>query len=1161
MKKNYNSQALRCSSAKFQYPVLLALMLFLNVLLYAQSPCGGPTNGVIQSLSSDGATISWSTPSPAPWYGYEYYCTASAFAPSSGTTPTGSTTSNSVTLTALTSNLTYYLYVRSKCGTVNGNIYSQWGSPLSFRTLSPGTGCPDAPFGLYPTTPFTPLYTGSQEIINSDAFAGEYCKVNVLANREYIFSTSVATDYITITNLSLNTILAYGPTPLTWNSNGYNGEVRYYISSNSNCGTQQINRVRSIVGRLPASNCGSPVSIIASSIQANQINLSWTDSSPSVSGNYQYYYSTSSATPSINAAPNGGTSFTYTTITGLTANTNYYYWIRKQCDVNLSQWTFGGSFSTLPSNPSGCFVAIYGQWPAATFTPNCTGTPEVITPIGRAGEFSVVSILPNRTYTFSSSVATDYITIQDDITDFIYASGLTPLVWSSGANTTEIKYYFHTSSNCGFDITSRTRSISCTPTPSCSTPNLLSVNSVTTSSATLAWNAANPAPSNGYQIYYSTSNIPPITTTAPTQYSAAASIDVSGLNSNTTYYFWVRSNCGSLQSSWVGGFTFTTTAVAVCTAPSNVTTSNISSNAAQINWSALSITPSYGYQYYYSTLNTAPINATTPSGSTLSNNTNISGLTASTTYYVWVRSSCEASNSAWISGGNFTTLAASCTPPSSPSSSNIGDNSADLYWLAAVPSPAQYDVYFATSSTAPTASTTPVGSIAQTSASLINLTANTTYYFWVRSNCGTTKSAWVSGGSFTTTIQGECTDAVYGLYPSTTFTPACLGTAETIVTDAYAGEYALVNILAGKQYTFASSVATDHITITNEAATVVYTSGTSPLVWLSGTNLGVIRYYFHTNSSCGNEQLERTRLITCNSATTTCSPPTNLIVDQIAPLTVRLNWTPSFLPIQDFDYLVRANNVTPTAVSTPSGTQSNTSVLVVPPNAQPNSTYYWWVRSNCGSTKSSWAVGGSFTTSSVTSCNQATFGLYPDTTFVPNCNNTDQLIDDFNGASQYANVAIQSNKQYTFTSSISTDFITIANAANTAVLASGTTPLVWTSGSNSGTVRFFAHKNAACATDNNFRSKFVKCSTALGLSDQEIVDLKLYPNPTFSVLNITNTKNIDKVEITNLLGQNVNQFHINGTHATIDLSNYPSEIYLVKVFVGNSHQLFKVIKK
>jgi hypothetical protein len=206
-------------------------------------------------------------------------------------------------------------------------------------------------------------------------------------------------------------------------------------------------------------------------------------------------------------------------------------------------------------------------------------------------------------------------------------------------------------------------------------------------------------------------------------------------------------------------------------------------------------------------------------------------------------------------------------------------------------------------------------------------------------------------------------------------------------------------------------------------------------------------------------------------------------------------------------------------------------------------------------------VGGSFTTSSVTSCNQATFGLYPDNTFVPNCNNTDQLIDDFNGASQYANVAIQTNKQYTFSSSIATDFITIANAANTIVLASGTTPLVWSSGTNSGTVRFFAHKNAACGTDNNFRSKLVKCSTALELTNPEIEDLELYPNPVFSVLNISHTQNIDQVEITNLIGQKMHQFIINNTHAAIDLSNYSSGIYLVKVSVGSSQQIYKVVKK
>jgi hypothetical protein len=1163
MKNNYNYSLRFCNKQSIEFTILLAFMLFSNILLYAQTPCLSPTNISIQSLTTEGATITWSSPNPAPWNGYEYFRTTIP-----GYTPTPSTggtdvTGNSVTISNLQSNSTNFVFLRSRCGTITGNTTSQWIGPTVFTTLGPGSGCAIAPFGLYPVTAFTPLYTGSQEIINADAYAGEYCKVNVLANREFVFSTSVATDYITITNQSLNTILAHGPSPLTWNSNGYNGEIRYYISTNSSCGTQEINRTRSIIGRLPASNCGSPNSILMSSIQANQINLSWTDSSPGVFGNFQYYYSTSNATPSINAVPNGVTNLDYTTVSNLTANTTYYFWLRKQCDVNLSQWTFGGTFTTLSSNPTGCFVAIYGQYPPDIFVPNCNGNPEVITPIGRAGEFSVVSILPNRTYTFSSSEATDYITIQDDISDFIYASGLTPLVWSSGANTTEVKYYFHTSSNCGFNISSRTRSISCAPTFVCTSPTSLAANSITTSGANLTWNAASPIPSNGYQYYVSTTNAAPSSGTTPTGNASGTSALLLGLNSNTTYYFWVRSNCGSSQSNWSAQSSFTTldVVVVVCNPPSNVSIFNITSNTASITWSQAITTPSNGYQYYYSTSNTNPTNATTPSGSTPSTGTNLSGLNSSTTYYFWVRSSCEALNSAWISGGSFSTLVSTCNPPSSLVATAITSNSAQIDWLPASPAPSNYDVYLATSNTAPNASTTPTGSIPGTSGILNSLSASTTYYFWVRSNCGATKSAWIAGSNFTTSNgTGACTDAPYGLFPSTAFTPNCTGTVQTIVNNAYAGEYSLVNVLANTQYTFASSVASDYITITNEAGTVLNANGTTPLVWQSAA-AGVIRYYFHTDSSCGSEEVDRTRFITCSSGTPSCTPPTNLFVNEITPLTVRLNWTPSFLPIGNFDYLVRQNNVTPTAASIPSNTVSSVSEFMLPPNAQPNTTYYWWVRSNCGSTKSAWAVGGSFITASVTSCNQATFGLYPDDTFVGSCNNTSELIDAFNAASQYSNVSVQSNKQYTFTSSIATDFITIANAANTAVLASGVTPLNWQSGSYSGTIRFFSHKNASCGTDNEFRSKFVRCSTTLSTVINNIESLQVFPNPTISNLHIKHEQKISKVEITNTLGQKILEQHTDSNESIIDMSSFTAGIYIVKVHVDNLNKTIKIIKK
>ncbi|MGK4566467.1 hypothetical protein [Flavobacterium sp. 3HN19-14] len=66
--------------------------------------------------------------------------------------------------------------------------------------------------------------------------------------------------------------------------------------------------------------------------------------------------------------------------------------------------------------------------------------------------------------------------------------------------------------------------------------------------------------------------------------------------------------------------------------------------------------------------------------------------------------------------------------------------------------------------------------------------------------------------------------------------------------------------MANKQYSFASSVATDYITIANTSGTI-YASGTTPVSWSSGAVTGTIKYYIHTNSACGTQNVSRTRYI------------------------------------------------------------------------------------------------------------------------------------------------------------------------------------------------------------------------------------------------------------------------------------------------------------
>ncbi|MDQ1098670.1 MULTISPECIES: T9SS type A sorting domain-containing protein [Chryseobacterium] len=87
-----------------------------------------------------------------------------------------------------------------------------------------------------------------------------------------------------------------------------------------------------------------------------------------------------------------------------------------------------------------------------------------------------------------------------------------------------------------------------------SCPMPTNVTSTTTmNSATVSWTAPSSAPASGYQYYLSTSSTPPTSTAIITGSTAAGvtSATLNNLTTGQTYYFWVRSNCGSTQSYWV----------------------------------------------------------------------------------------------------------------------------------------------------------------------------------------------------------------------------------------------------------------------------------------------------------------------------------------------------------------------------------------------------------------------------------------------------------------------------------------------------------------------------------------------------------------------------------------------------------------------------------
>ena len=632
----------------------------------------------------------------------------------------------------------------------------------------------------------------------------------------------------------------------------------------------------------------------------------------------------------------------------------------------------------------------------------------------------------------------------------------------------------------------------------CLPPTNPAVSNITSNSFRLAWTAPASAPGSGYDIYIATANTAPGATTTPTLTSDTAGADViNGLTPGLTYYYWIRSNCGTQKSTWVSGGSFTANQSLTCNGaiyglyPNATFTPACSGSAETIaadSWAGeySNVNVSANKQYTFSSsVSTDYITITNTAGTAVlaSGQSPLSWssgtLTGVVRYHLNSNANCGTQNSSRIRYVQCSAATSACGLPTALNVTNITSNSSRLNWTAPATPAVSYDIYVVTSNTAPVAGTTPTATSTNAGVGVLSgLTAATTYYYWIRSNCIGSNSNWVSGGSFTTLASLNCNGAAHGLYPEATFTPACSGSQETIVTDAYAGEYSNVNVVANRQYTFSSSVATDYITITNATGTVVYASGQAPLNWVSGTTTGVIRYHLNTNSACGTQTTARARYIKCSSVTATCSVPSNFVVSNYTSNSVRLSWTqPATLPSAGYGVYVSTTNTAPTASTNPT-TSANGNYIPYLNGLSAGTTYYFWVRSDCGSSTSAWVSGGSFTTLTALACNSATYGLAPEATFTPACTGTAEIITDNAFAGQFTNVIALDNKQYTFSTSVSTDYITVTNGDGGVVYASGQSPLVWVSGSTSGTIRYYIHANANCGAQNTSRVRYITCANA-----------------------------------------------------------------------------------
>jgi hypothetical protein len=280
--------------------------------------------------------------------------------------------------------------------------------------------------------------------------------------------TSIASFTTVLTQSEDDVPLEFGPTNVDLSA--YIGQSVYvaFVFANDDGDTWYIDDV-SFGTAVPVPDCASaPITPLnaATNVATGAVSFSWT--APTTGGvptGYDLFYGLTAGTVT-NLIGTFTSSPQVINVNGF--NTTFYWKVVPKnaggSAVGCPVW----SFTTAPS-PGYCLNGTL--YPAATYIPvTCDGvTNNQIVDNAYAGEYSNVTVTNGQPYTFTSSVATDFITISNAAGDTSLAAGLTPLTWTSNL-TGNIRFYIHTTDQCGTQATNRTRGIIC-GTPAADLPD------------------------------------------------------------------------------------------------------------------------------------------------------------------------------------------------------------------------------------------------------------------------------------------------------------------------------------------------------------------------------------------------------------------------------------------------------------------------------------------------------------------------------------------------------------------------------------------------------------------------------------------------------------------------------------------------------------------
>ena len=602
-----------------------------------------------------------------------------------------------------------------------------------------------------------------------------------------------------------------------------------------------------------AQDCSKPSTPVASDVTGNSAHLSWTAKTGVTS--YKYIYKTTSSAPTSSEWESASTTGnTYVDLSALTDGTTYYFWVMCSCGTVASDpctftplscpsvtgvtltnklyngvtvnWTTSsstncdvrykagsGAWTSAGTNISGTSKAITGLsvgttytfevkpscsadgWVAAgeTYTPTCPAVG-ALTLSGQKYNGVTINwsaVVGISTYNLRYRKGSDSWTTVNDIAALTYtiASGL----------VTNQEYTIEVQTECGSTWSSTTY------TPIAADPAVVSVNSITETTATPTWTEMTAEGAIGYKYIL-------VDRDAVVDWSAATSVNsvtfsasLTGLTLGTDYDVYVQTIYpGPIYSD--GKKRQFTTAV---NKPTGLTIGTLTSTSVQFSWTAGG--GATQYQYLCLPSGTTP-NETHWSSSTLTNLTSVTveGLTPNTSYIFHVRAYHNGKVSARVYSAAFTTL---CGTEELPFSENFNAGSLPDCWTVANQS--QYYgwvVYNYTDETGSlcfryNARTTPSGQYEylQTPSIYLDDNANLTFIMKTSTTAPEFKVLISSNGGATKTQIGS--------YSATT-----TKTTKTIDLSSYKGETVII-YFQGKSTENANFVYLDDVAITAKTCT------------------------------------------------------------------------------------------------------------------------------------------------------------------------------------------------------------------------------------------------------------------------------------------------------------------------------------------------------